>query len=299
MRDNPNCILKETELCEKMGGECGKCHLGSMEREQQEKLRSAYEERKPEPEAQPQKKAGKEDCLMRDTEICKRVNAQCEKCDIRRFKPAMQEKMLNTYNTILRLLPKGGLKPLSDSETCLLCKDGEHRKKTCYATFDMAHEEPKGTKRMVIGLKVKQKVGSLVTVSVACCRRCHTLHIVRDMIFAGTALVFTVVGLLALLVDPMRNWLNGGGPDMLMPFIWCAAFVAAGLVIGYFAKRAATRAFSKSVSMDMFEIPAIQEMRDKGWFMMSEGDGKQRVLFLRKPERNLLPATAMDDEITV
>lgn len=299
MRDNPNCILKETELCEKMGGECGKCHLGSMEREQQEKLRSAYEEREKVPDMTKKPVNDKEECLMKDTELCKRVNAQCEKCEIRRFKPAAQEKMLNTYKTILSLMPKGGLAPLAEAETCLLCKDGEHRKKTCYATFDMAHEEPKGTKRIVIGLKVKQKVGSLVTVSIACCRRCHVLHLMRDIIFAGFVLVFTVVGLLGLLVDSIRNWLSGGGPNMLIPFIWCVAFVAAGLVIGYFVKGAATKAFSKSVVMDMFELPAIEEMREKGWFMMSEGDGngKQRIIFLRKPEKNMLPATAMDDDM--
>lgn len=305
MRDNPNCILKETELCKQMGGECTKCDLGSMDVEKQEKLRKIYDDRDREKaqDTKTEKKAGKgkDECYMKDTELCKKVAYDCEKCEIKHLKPDAKKKMMETYETIQRLLPKGGLTPLTESETCLLCKDGEHRKRTCYATFDMAHEEPKGTKRMVIGLKVKQKVGSIVTASIACCRRCHMLHIVKDMVFALCVAVFTVVGLLGLLVESMRLWLNGGGTDMLMPFIWCAVFVIAGLVAGHFIKKAVTNAFSKSVVMDMNEIPQIREMREKGWFFMAEtdGGGKQRLLFLRKPEKSLIPTTAANDDLPI
>jgi len=289
---NDNCMLKDTEICVQMGSDCEKCSIDSMSPEQQEKLLKAFDLGKKaavdkKTDTRPQYRKG--DCLIKNTELCTMMGQKCEKCEVRRMKPPMQEKLLNTYETILTLLPEGGVSSLKNSKHCMLCKDGTAREKTCYAIFEMGHEEPKSMKRSVIGIKVRQRIGSLLTLAVASCTRCRMLYLLRDWLGFIAAAVFFATGVLGLALAGFREAISTAYEGM--PYIWLGGFVVLGIIAGYLTKYLFSKAISGKVCLDLYELAQIKKMRDKGWFMLSEMEerGKQSVIFTKKPNGGLTP----------
>ena len=287
-----NCKLKYTEICVQMGSDCEKCSIESMSPEQQEKLLRAFDLGK---KAAADKKTdagtqySKGDCLIKNAELCTMMGQKCEKCEVRRMKPHQQKELLNVYETMLTLLPEGGISALKDSKQCLLCKDGTVREKTCYAAFEMGHEEPKSMKRSVIGIKVKQRIGSLLTLAVASCTRCRILYLLRAWLGIIAAIVFFAAGILGFALAGFREAISAAYEGM--PYVWLSGFVVLGIIAGYLTKYFYTKAISDKVCLDLYEIAQIRKMRDKGWFMLSEvdGRGKQSVIFIKKPGRGLPP----------
>jgi hypothetical protein len=68
----------------------------------------------------------------------------------------------------------------------------------------------------------------------------------------------------------------------LASYIFLIAMIAIGIVAGRIASSAYARSKSKDVRMNIFEIPLIAQMEEKGWFLLQDDAEVSRLVFTRK-----------------
>ena len=221
-----------------------------------------------------------EDCVISDSVVCKWMNRDCESCYINSLKHDDDaKKALADFEVTLSLLPDN-FDELQGDE-CVFCK-GEKKKQDGFAVIDMAHREPKSERGMFFGIgkKVRQRIGSLMPVSISICKECRRAFWMIDIIkWVAFVVVLAIgIGLMAIpsFYDPISS------ANEAIPF---AVIIVAG-VIGYVLGRVFSDIYvkikSKDVCFNIFEIPICADMQKIGWFSVQEDEGITRFVFSKK-----------------
>lgn len=226
-----------------------------------------------------------ENMTPEEQEMAKRIalkmNAEEEK---KRAKKKMDSDELSESEhraLVADMLPDGNVKPLYESETCLLCKDPEDtRSRTCYAVTDMGHKEPPGTKPSAIMLRVKTKVGSIVPLQISCCDRCKRNHRIASFLQMATMIIIMGLGLLIMSRPSVSAQLYEINEAMgLILFVLL-------LPISYLIGKVLTRAFrlqtGKKTRFDIRELPLIAQMVERGWFPLNKNTMSEPVVIFSK-----------------
>jgi hypothetical protein len=220
-------------------------------------------------------------CTVKDSSLCKWMNKKdCSECYLMELSDSDQADALKRWEVTQSLLPDG-IDELAGSDTCQFCK-GEPHKKTRYATVDLAHPEPESTKGMFFGFgkKVRSKIGSLLPVSIACCDRCHNAFLSYDLIKYALPVLITLLAILLLAIPATAVLVTGLGD--FASYIFIILMLVIGIIVGRLVSSAYMRKKSKDVRLNIFEIPLIAEMEDKGWFLLQEDTEVTRLVFTRK-----------------
>ena len=136
-----------------------------------------------------------EDCAVKDSALCRWIDKDCADCYIKGFKDNDDARdALAGFETTLSLLPED-IDELQ-GEDCCFCV-GEKQKRAGYAIIDLAHSEPASKKGMFFGLgkKVRQRIGSLMPISVSICKACKHNFWLFDIIKWVTLIVFVGIGI--------------------------------------------------------------------------------------------------------
>ncbi len=224
----------------------------------------------------------RDDCPISDTELCQWAGKSgCMPCYVRTLKDDDdKKKALENWRVMISNLP-ADIDSLHESETCVLCK-GEPNARTCYASVDMAHPEPKTMKGMFFGFgkKVRTPVGSLVTVHMACCDSCKRKTTLMDAWLWICLMAAIVLAFVLASIPSIANALFN--INELLP----VAFVVLIAVLGYLIGRSITVMYRKKVNetvkADPAEIPLIRMMLERGWFYFQDTKGQPRFFFKKK-----------------
>ena len=220
------------------------------------------------------------ECLLKGSAACAAMNnPPCPACEIGKSGTDTQRNALEDFELLKTLLPEEGVKPLMQSETCLLCKGEKKNPRAYYAITDFAHKEPQRTKTSVIGIKVKANVGSLIPVQIACCKSCRRNYLMRDYLPWVITAAITIALIVTLSIVPLRESLVA--INELLPLV----IFAGGFVFGYLAGQLARSAFVKAKEpytlFEVSELPIIKKMLERGWFSLFGEKQGIRLIFSR------------------
>lgn len=218
-----------------------------------------------------------EKCAVSDSEICKWLGKECKDCFINEINDKDEAlKVLNDFRVTVSLLPDNFDTLLG--EECCFCKGEQKQTRKTYAIVDLAHSEPESKKGMFFGMgkKVRQRIGSLLPISISICKKCRNNFRILDII--KWAALFVSVGIaVGIIFIPAVN------VSPVMPY----AIVLAGGIVGYIAGKLLSSWYlgKKSIEtcFNVFEIPVCAQMRDDGWFTVQDDSPVTHFLFSRKP----------------
>lgn len=207
-------------------------------------------------------------CVVSDSTVCKWLDRDCSECYIQKIKDVEDaEKILENFEVTLSLLPDRFDE--LQGETCCFCKH-EKKPRERYAVIDLAHSEPEYKKGAIFGFgkKVRQAIGSLMTVSVSTCKDCtrslRTIETLKWLLPTVLLAISLVVVLIPGLSDTMRAL------HTLVPY---GVVIGAGIV-GYIAGRTAAWLYAKSKTEQMYlnvlQVPICKEMIEHGWFTLQD-----------------------------
>lgn len=217
-----------------------------------------------------------EKCVVTDSTICKWMDKDCKDCYINEMKEDSEaKKVLEDFEVTLSLLPDDFDELQSDE--CCFCKN-ERRKRAGYAIIDLAHKDPEHKRGMFFGIgkRVRQRIGSLIPLSVSICAQCRRNFRIAEslkwlMILAFSGIAIAVCFLPAINANPA------------LPY----GVILLGILIGYVAGKIASTIFinkkSAETRFNVFDIPACAKMREIGWFTVQDEGAVTRFLFSKKP----------------
>ncbi len=217
-----------------------------------------------------------EKCVVTDSTICKWLDKDCKDCYINGINDDSDvQKALSDFEVTLSLLPDGF--DTLQSEECCFCVN-EPGRRASYATIDLAHKEPEHKRGMFFGIgkKVRQRIGSLLPVSISICKPCRNNFRVAESLKWLMILVFggIAVGLCLL---PAIN------ANPALPY----GVILLGILIGYVAGKIASAVYvnkkSARTRFNVFDIPVCAKMRENGWFTVQDEGSVTRFLFSKKP----------------
>ncbi len=217
-----------------------------------------------------------EHCVVTDSEICRWIGKDCKDCYIKDIKDDSDAlKTLSDFKVTISLLPESF--DSLQSEECRFCK-GEPRKREGYANIDIAHSEPESKRGMFFGIgkKVRQRIGSLLPLSISICGECRrTLRMAEAIKWMSILLLGAAA--LGICFIPAVN------ENPIMPYV----VVLVGILIGYVAGKIISSAYVNKKSavtrFNVFDIPVCKEMRDGGWFTVQDEGAVSRFIFTKKP----------------
>lgn len=217
-----------------------------------------------------------EKCVVTDSTICKWLDKDCKECYINEIKDDSEAKrVLEDFEVTLSLLPDDVDKLQSDE--CCFCKN-EPLKRACYATIDLGHKEPEHKRGMFFGIgkKVRQRIGSLLPVSISICAQCRKSFRIAEFLKWLMILIFGGIAV-ALCFIPAIN------ANPALPY----GVILLGILIGYVAGKMASTIFvnkkSEKTRFNVFDIPVCAKMKENGWFTVQDEGSVTRFLFSRKP----------------
>lgn len=217
-----------------------------------------------------------EKCVVTDSTICKWLNKDCKDCYINEIKDDSDaQKALFDFEITLSLLPDGF--DTLQSEECCFCVN-EPGRRAGYAAIDLAHKEPEHKRGMFFGMgkKVRQRIGSLLPVSISICARCRGNFRMAESLKWLMILVFGGIAV-ALCFLPAINL------SPALPY----GVVLLGILIGYVAGKIASSVYvnkkSAQTRFNVYDIPVCAKMRENGWFTVQDEGSVTRFLFSRKP----------------
>jgi hypothetical protein len=217
-----------------------------------------------------------EKCVVTDSAICKWVNKDCKDCYINDIKDESDaKKTLEDFEVTLSLLPDDFDKLQSDE--CCFCIE-EPARRAGYATIDLAHKDPEHKRGMFFGMgkKVRQRIGSMLPVSISICGQCRKNFRVAESLKWLMILVFCGIAI-GLCFIPAIN------ASPVLPY----GVVLLGILIGWVAGKVASTAYinkkSAKTRFNVFEIPVCAEMKENGWFTVQDEESVTRLLFSKKP----------------
>lgn len=224
----------------------------------------------------------KDECPISDSELCGWAGKNgCMPCYIRSMKDDDdKQKALENWKVMLSNLPRD-IDSLHESDKCVLCK-GEPNERTCYASVDMAHREPKTMKGLFFGIgkKVRTEIGSLATIHMSSCNSCRKKLALMDALLwiflAGFIVLAFILVSIPAIETPMYK------VNELLPLVFVVVIALAGYLIGKGLTEAYRKKISSEVKVDPSEVPLIRMMMDKGWFYFQDNKGRPRLFFKKQ-----------------
>jgi hypothetical protein len=215
-------------------------------------------------------------CPANDTELCRWIGKECEDCYINGLKHKEDtERMLSDFRVTLSLLPENF--DALQGEECNFCVGDVKKPRAGYAVVDLAHSEPESRKGMFFGFgkKVRQKIGSLMPVSISICKDCR--RALRMVEYLKWLVIIAFVGLgIGLCFIPAINEIPA------LPY----GVIIAGFLGGYLVSRLVSDAYmkakSKKTAFNVFDIPIGKEMQEAGWFTMQDAGPATRFIMSKK-----------------
>ncbi len=231
------------------------------------------------------------DCVAKDTRFCAWQNHEsCEGCFMSTLKGDDQASAHHNFEVMCQNLPEDFDELTGD--TCHFCRTTP-KKQTCYAIVDMAHPEPKTKKPMFFGIgkKIDNPIGSLLPTYISCCSDCKKSYFMLDFLKWGVLALFIVLGIVFITIPALMGLL--GTPTEFTPFLVLIAFVILGLVVANLWWNVLYKKLDKRVKLNVFDIPIVHEMGEKGWFLVQnqkdDGNRDQKLIFTKKrPHRGKL-----------
>ena len=220
-------------------------------------------------------------CEFYGTEYCELLNMQsCENCTFGKQKQEESEATKKDLDVLMSLVPEEGVASLFQSDTCLLCKGEKPGKRSCYGMLDIGHPKPERSRRSVIGLKTKCRVGSIIPLQIACCSRCRRNYFIVEYL---PVFLSVLVAIIALSVISMRSVLEPlSAVSELLPL---GVFVVA-VLLGYFAgvllRKSLKKAKSRETEFDVWRPPLLQKLKELGWQPLSTDKHVSHLVFTRK-----------------
>ena len=217
------------------------------------------------------------ECTLYGTKSCALLNMRtCEECPLKgRVADAQIHSDLKLF---CDLQPEGTVAQLFESETCTLCKNEPKGATSCYAVFDMAHEEPKALARRKF--LSRKSTGFMVPLQFACCRKCRSrilieayLPLIVPIVLAAAVLPFVTIEKLAQTVRALATWL---------PLALVAAALIGGFALGKLLSWLYRRKNDAVMFTDVREHPFVHAMEEKGWRPLFN-DRKAHLAFTNKP----------------
>ncbi len=216
------------------------------------------------------------ECKLYGTKSCALLNMRtCEECPLKgRVADAAIHSDLRLF---CDLQPEGTVAKLFESETCTLCKQEPKGAASCYAVFDMAHEEPKklASRRFLS----RQTTGFMVPLQFACCSKCRRrmlleayLPLIAPIVLLLCVIPFVTIEKLAQTLRATAAWL---------PVLLVAAALLGGYAIGKLLALLYRRKNDSVMITDVREHPVVLEMQEKGWRPLFN-DRKAHVAFTKK-----------------
>ena len=215
-------------------------------------------------------------CHVSDTELCRWLDKDCGDCYISGLKHKDDsEKLLSDFRVTLSLLPDDF--DTLQGDKCCFCKIEPQKPRAGYAIVDLAHQEPEHTKGMFFGLgkKVRQRIGSLMPVSIAICKDCRRAVLMADYLKWMVTAAFVAVSI-GLCFIPAINAVPA------LPYGVVIAGFLAGYLVSKLASAAYVKAKSKETAFNVFEIPVCRKMEQNGWFTMQDTGPVTRFIMSKK-----------------
>ena len=181
-----------------------------------------------------------EKCVISDSSLCKWLGKECGECYINDIKKEDEaDKALEIFEVMLSLLPESFDE--LQSEECSFCT-GEKNKRAGYANISLGHSEPEHKKGMFFGIgkKVRQRIGSLMPLSISICKECRRSFRMIEAIKWMSIVGFMAIAII-LIVIPDR-WAQRSRMSALRCLTAC---LIAGALIGYIVGKLAADRYMK------------------------------------------------------
>ena len=215
-------------------------------------------------------------CKLYGTKSCALLNMRaCEACPLkgREADPEIHTDL----RTFCELQPEGTVAQLFESETCTLCTTEPKGTPTCFAVFDMAHEEPKklATRKWLS----KQKTGFMVPLQFACCSKCRRRILLAEYLPLIAPIVLTAIVLPFVLIEKTAQTLRAAAQWLPLALVFAALVggYAFGKLLAYLWRR---RSGSVMIA-DVRRHPIVAEMEEKGWRPLF-GERRPHLAFTKK-----------------
>lgn len=238
--------------------------------------------------------AKNENCVVSDSTLCRWMNCDCNNCYINAFKSDSDaKKALSDFEVTLSLLP-GDFDDLQ-GDKCCFCK-GEKRQRVGYALIDLAHSEPESKKGAFFGLgkKVKQRIGSLMPLSVSICKECKRGFKLAESIKWLSIVAFVAIAIGIMMIPSVSDATINVNPAL--PY----GIVLLGFLIGYTVGKIVSdryiKAKSEKIRFNVFEIPVCTEMKNNGWFTMQDDGPVTRLIYSKKSHTRKMKYIKQEDE---
>lgn len=221
-------------------------------------------------------------CTVTDTVLCKWLNKDCKDCYINSLKKDDDiDQMLKSFEVTLSLLPEDF--DTLQGEACCFCKGENKNPRDGYAIVDLAHSEPEHKKGMFFGLgkKVRQRIGSMMPVSISICKECRRSFRLVESIKWLSILVITGIGIGLLCVPSIGTAVSGISTALPIGVVLVAA--AAGYFLGKVLSNWLVKARSESMAFNVFDVPVGAKMKERGWFTIQDDGDVTRMLFANRP----------------
>ena len=217
------------------------------------------------------------ECTLYGTKSCALLNMRtCDECPLKGREA--DPKIHLDLQKFCDLQPEGTVAQLFESKTCTLCKDEQKGATSCYAVFDMAHEEPKTlAKRRFLSRKA---TGFMVPLQFACCAKCRRRILIEAYMPLVTTLVLTCVVLPLVMSEKLAQALRATAA--WLPIALAIGAMLGGYLIGKLLSWLYRRRNDALMYTDVREHPFVLRMEEKGWRPLFN-DRKAHIAFTRKP----------------
>lgn len=220
----------------------------------------------------------REDCPLYGTRYCKTLNRPgCKDCTAAGNAEATRQYL----NQLEELLPEGGIGRFYTGDKCMLCRGEEKGAASCFAMADIGNPNPPATGRNVIGIPIKLTAGSILSLQLSCCGECRKKH--RAM--GDSHVVYTVITAAALLIllniTPVAEALAG-----VASFLPLALFLGGTAGVWFWGRarhKKLVEQYKKETFLNVFDIPGLEELKEKGWFEINPARGRSRLIFSGEP----------------
>lgn len=222
------------------------------------------------------------ECKLYKTKYCTLLNMpSCGECFAALGE---QDRIKSDLDVLIDLMPHGGVSPLFESKSCLLCKGENANKQDCYALVDMGHKEPVREKRSSIGIKSKTRVGSMVPVQIASCKACKRRMRTLDYLPVACPTVAAAIMLLLFIIPAISD--NLSAIHSALPFGIFLVVVGIAAAAGTVLTKTKRKEYSKVTHLNVMDLPTLKEMGEKGWFSLNVSRYKEpRLIFVNKRMR--------------
>ena len=216
------------------------------------------------------------ECTLFGTKSCALLNMRtCDECPLKGR--VADPKIHDDLKLFCELQPEGTVAQLFESETCMLCKNEPKGATSCYAVFDMAHEEPKQLARR--RFLSRQSTGFMVPLQFACCKKCRRrmlleayLPLIATIVFTAAVLPFLMNERIAQSLRATASWL---------PLLLAAVSLVGGYAIGKLLSWLYRKKNDAVMFTDVRRHPFVRAMEDKGWRPLFN-DRKPHIAFTSK-----------------